>query len=108
MLDSLRDSRFTRSAMHTRPWFSVPAFVGAVYTLVGLLFALPPGHVKVWRLAAWVVSAIFCSAHISYENLRLRNSPLRGALHVALAVALGAFGLAVAANIHSLVVGDTG
>lgn len=93
--------------MQTRPWFPVAVFVGLVYALVGILFALPPAHVKLWRLAAWVVSAFFFAAHISYENFRVRNPPPVAALHVASAVALGAFGLAVAANIHSLRVGDS-
>jgi hypothetical protein len=49
-----------------------------------------------------MVSAIGYAGHIVYERFRLRNSPGWAALHVALAVALGAFGLAVGANIHSL------
>ena len=76
--------------------------LGVVYASVGIIFAIPAGPVKVWRLAAWVVSALAYAAHIGYERFRLRNSPRSGALHVALAVALGAFGLAVSANIHSL------
>jgi len=81
--------------------------IGVVYAFVGIVFAVPAGHVKIWRLAAWLVSAIAYAAHICYERFRLRNSPRSAALHVALAVALGAFGLAVAANIHSLLLGST-
>jgi Na+/melibiose symporter-like transporter len=62
---------------------------------------------QAWRLAAWVMSAIGYAAHIAYERLRLQNSPGSAALHVAFAVALGAFGLAVGANIHSLFAGST-
>lgn len=76
------------------------------YAFVGIVFAVPASHVHVWRLAAWMVSAIGYGAHIAYERFRLRNSPGSAALHVALAVALGAFGLAVGANIHSLSVGS--
>ncbi|MBK7600519.1 MAG: hypothetical protein IPJ07_19215 [Acidobacteria bacterium] len=41
------------------------------------------------------------------ERLRLQNSPGSAARHVAVAVALGAFGLAVGANMHSLSAGST-
>ena len=81
--------------------------LGVVYAFVGIVFAMPASHVKVWRLAAWVVSAFAYMAHICYERFRLRNSPRSAALHVALAVALASFGLAVGANIHSLSVGST-
>ena len=54
----------------------------------------------VWRLVAWVVSAVTFAAHIGYEHFRLGHSPRRTALHSAMAVALGAFALAVAANVH--------
>ena len=40
--------------------------------------------------------------HIGFEYFRLRNSPRRTALHVSLSVAVGAFSLAAAANIHAL------
>ena len=43
--------------------------------------------------------------HIGLEHFRFRNSPLRTALHAAMAVAIGAVGLAAAANIHSLKTG---
>ncbi len=76
--------------------------IGVVYAFVGIVFGVPASHVKVWRLAAWVVSAVAYAAHICYERFRLRNSPALAALHIALAVALGAFGLAAGANIHSL------
>jgi hypothetical protein len=57
-----------------------------------------------WRLAAWVISAAAFAAHIGYEHVRLRSSPGTTALHTSLAVALGAFALAVAANVHAQVV----
>ena len=89
-----------------QPWLRAMLIVGVVYAFVGIVFAMPASHVEVWRLAAWVVSAVAYGAHISYERFRLRNAPRLAALHVALAVALGAFGLAVGANIHSLSVGS--
>jgi hypothetical protein len=82
-------------------------FVGLIYLLAGLVFGALAGSaashqmVVAWRLAAWVISAVAYAAHIGYENVRLRSSPATTAFHVALAVALGAFGLAVAASLHS-------
>ncbi len=90
-----------------KSWARSAAFLGIGYALVGIVFAVPVTHVQAWRLAAWVVSAIGYAAHIAYERFRLRNSPGSAALHVAFAVALGAFGLAVGANIHSLSSGST-
>ena len=81
--------------------------IGLFYALVGIVFAWPVAHARAWRLAAWVVSAVAYAAHIGYEHFRLHNRPARAALHVALAVALGAFGLAVGANLHSLSVPST-
>ena len=86
---------------------TLAAFVGVGYALVGIVFALPATHVQAWRLAAWVVSGIGYGAHIAYERFWLQNSPGSAALHVAFAAALGAFGLAVGANIHSLSSGST-
>lgn len=40
-------------------------FFGIGYALVGIVFALPATNVKVWRLAAWTVSAIGYAAHIA-------------------------------------------
>ena len=80
----------------------VVALVGTVYTLVGVVFGLPTGHVRAWRLAAWVVSGMAYAIHVGYECLRLRNTSLSSALHAASAAAFGAFGLAVVANVHSL------
>ena len=75
---------------------------GLFYALVGILFAWPAEHAHAWRLAAWGVSAVAYAAHLGYECFRARNPSRRAAIHVAAAVALGAFGLAVAANLHSL------
>jgi len=83
------------------------AFFGAWYALVGITFAVPSTHVRAWRLAAWIVSAMAYAAHLAYERFRLRDGPSSSALHVAFGVALGAFGLAVGANIHSLFVRST-
>lgn len=83
-------------------WLVAAVFVGAMYTAVGILFALPSGSLRFWRLAAWVVSGFIYGTHLMYERLRLRHSNSAAALHVAVGAALGAFGLAVGANVHSL------
>jgi hypothetical protein len=83
-------------------WVRAALLVGVVYLVIGRLFALPTDHVRVWRLAAWVVSGAAYAAHIGYEHFRLRNSPRVTALHVALAVVIGAIGLVVAGMMYSL------
>jgi hypothetical protein len=78
---------------------------GMVYLVVSVAFPNPPASNKMqfmWRLAAWLTCAIAFVIHIGLEYFRLRNSPRRTALHVSLSVALGAFSLTVAANIHAL------
>ena len=81
--------------------------LGAFYLIAGLVFGALAGQaashqmVVAWRWAAWAVSAIAFGAHIVYEQVRLRSSPRITALRVASAAALGAFGLAVAANVHA-------
>src|SRR5437660_233780 len=88
-------------------WVRTVVLVGIGYAAVGIVFAVPATHVQAWRLAAWVVSAAAYAAHIAYERFRRQNAPSVAALHVAFAVAVGAFGLAVSANIHSLSTGST-
>lgn len=90
--------------MHeSRRWVLAALLLGVFYFLVGRLFARPATHVELWRLAAWMVSGVAYVAHIAYEHFRLRSSPRSTALHAAVAVAIGAFGLALAGMIHSLV-----
>ena len=88
-------------------WVRTAVLLGIGYALVGIAFAVPATHMQAWRLAAWVVSAAGYAAHIAHERFRRQNSPGVAALHVAFAVAVGAFGLAVSANIHSLSTGST-
>lgn len=81
--------------------------LAAVYLVVGILFGALAGRatshqVRIgWRWAAWIVSAIAFGAHIAYEQLHRRTAPKITALYVSLAAGLGAFTLAVAANIHA-------
>lgn len=95
-------SRRLSNASRRPTWVPAAILLGVVYFVVGRLFALPTNNVHAWRLAAWIVSGVVYAAHIGYEHFRLRSSPRLTALHVAVAVAIGAIGLAVAGMIHSL------
>jgi hypothetical protein len=82
-------------------------YVAIVYPVVGIIFAALANpsvskEMRVgWRLAAWLVCAAVFAAHLGYEHSRLRSSSPRAALHVSVAVALGAFVLAVWVNVHA-------
>ena len=88
--------------LNRQSWLSTAAVVGVLYGVIGIVFALPSNQVHMWRLGAWAASAAIYAAHIAYEHFRLRHSPRRTASHVAVAVAIGGFTLAVGAAIHSL------
>jgi len=98
--------RFSVMDRPDQRWLRAVLLLGVLYLVVGVTFATLAGRsgsrqMRVaWRLAAWVVSAAAFAAHIGYEHVRLRHSPRRTAVHAAMAVALGAFALAVAANVH--------
>jgi hypothetical protein len=82
-------------------------FLGVVYVIAGIVSGALAGQaashqtVIAWRWSAWLASAIAFGAHIVYEQVRLRTSPKITALHVSSAAGLGAFGLAIAANVHA-------
>jgi len=84
-----------------------------VYFVVGIAFAAFAGwstsnQMRVtWRVLAFVISAVAFATHTGYEYFQLGNSPRATALHAAGAVAVGAFALAVAANIHGQLVGSS-
>ena len=76
-----------------------------MYLVVGVAFPNPSAANKLqffWRLGAWLTAALAFAIHLALVQFRFRNSPARTALHAAASVSLGAFGLAVAANIHAL------
>jgi hypothetical protein len=79
-----------------------------VYLVAGLAFGAFAGWsasnqmVVTWRLLAFLTSAVAFAVHIGYEHFRLGNSPRITASHASMAVAVGAFGLAVAANVHGV------
>jgi hypothetical protein len=89
-------------------WLRAVIPFGVVYLVVAVALPNPPASNPtqfIWRLAAWLICALTFAIHIGFEHFRLRNSPCRTALHASAAVALGAFGLAVAANIHARTAG---
>ena len=83
-------------------WIPEAVLVGLVYGFIGIAFAIPMGSVRVWRLAAWVISVVVFLAHARYEHIARRSNLPSAAVHVAIAAGLGAFCLAVGANVHSL------
>jgi hypothetical protein len=85
-------------------WLLLVILAGASYGFIGIVFALPSNHARAWRLAAWGASGLVYAAHIGYEQYRLGNSVVVTAMRVAMAVALGAFLLAVGATVHSALV----
>lgn len=82
-------------------WLRTAILFGIGYFLVGRLFAVPGEHAHTWRLAAWAVSFVIYWTHFRYEQTRRGRSPHVIALHVATAVAIGAFGIAVAGMMRS-------
>lgn len=90
-----------------RMWLRALLLVGALYCSIGIGFgafaarSISHRTVVAWNVASFVVSAIVFAIHIGYEHFGLGNRPLLVALHASLAVAFGAFLLAVSANLHS-------
>jgi len=92
---------------HGRRWLWTILIIGAIYCIDGIVFGkfagLSKSHtmVFIWRLASWLTCALLFAGHIWYEYFRYSNSPRKTALYTSSAAAVGAFGLAVAANIHA-------
>src|SRR5947207_2221432 len=93
-------------------WLRTVIVVALVYVVVGVASSAFAGRttshqtVVAWRLAAWIISAIAFGAHIWHGRIGFHNSAVTTASHASLAAALGAFGLAVAANVHRLWAGS--
>ncbi len=89
-------------------WLSTVVLVGVVYLVVGITSAALAAAAAsdkmrfLWRLAAFIISALVFAAHIAYEHFRFRNTTPLTAWHASVAVAFGAFALALVANIHDL------
>ncbi|PYS80052.1 MAG: hypothetical protein DMF67_16815 [Acidobacteria bacterium] len=104
-------SQFRRWATHMNAsyhqrWLRTVIIVGVVYFIVNIAFAAFAGWSAsnpmrvTWNRLGFLISAVAFAVHISYEHFRLGHSPRITAAHASAAVALGAFALAVAANVH--------
>ena len=93
-------------------WFRMVVLLSALYFVFGVAFAAFAGWSasnsmrETWNRLGFLISAIAFALHIGYEHFRFRNSPLITASHVSIAVALGAFALAIKANVHGYRVGS--
>lgn len=96
-----------------KKWFRMAVLVGMVYLIIGIVFgefasrAVSNQMRVTWNRLAFLTSAVAFVVHIGYEHFRLCNLPRITASHVSIAVALGAFGLAVSANVHGQRVGSS-
>ena len=93
-----------------KPWLRAALLAAAVYFLIcGLALAELAGRAATaearftWRMASWVIGALTITAHIAWEQFRLRSRPLTAAFHTSLGVALGTSALAAAALVRALV-----
>jgi len=88
-------------------WLNI-VIPGVLYLAVGMASAALAGAAashpmrSFWRVSAFGISAVVFAAHVADEHVRLRHPARRTAWHTSLAVACGAFALALAANIHDL------
>ena len=89
-------------------WLGRAVVVGMLYLAVGQASIAIAGAAasvparNAWRLSAFAASAVLFAAHIADEHFRARNAARQTAWHASLAVALGGFGLALAANLREL------
>jgi uncharacterized membrane protein YhaH (DUF805 family) len=89
-------------------WLSAMILAGVLYLAAGIASATLAGAAAsnqmrfFWRLSAFIISAAVFAAHIAYEHFRLHNTARPTAWHASVAVAFGAFALALLANIHDL------
>lgn len=60
------------------------SLAGGLYGLIGIAFPNPSADARAWRLAAFAVSGVVYICHIAFEQFRLRTSPTRTAVHVAI------------------------
>jgi hypothetical protein len=96
----------------SRRWLRAALLCGLAYFVIGIVTAelsrtAGSGQMRqVWRLAAWLLSAIVFATHIWYERIRLGGAAAGTALRAASAVALGGFLLAAAATVHALNTGS--
>ena len=95
-------------ASDRKRWLRAVVLFGAVYLVIAIAFgqfaswAASDSMRETWNRMAFLASGVAFAVHIGYEHFRLGHSPLITASHVSMAVALGAFALALKANIHDL------
>ncbi|HEU4995196.1 MAG TPA: hypothetical protein VFT29_10250 [Gemmatimonadaceae bacterium] len=82
-------------------WIPAALLAGLVYVVIGRAFPVPAGSERLWRLLAWLASLVVFGVHFGYERLE-RRAPLTTALHSAVGVAIGGFGLAAYAAVREL------
>ncbi|HKE92630.1 MAG TPA: hypothetical protein VKB45_20020 [Gemmatimonadales bacterium] len=93
--------------MSVPTWLRAMLLAGLLYLVIGIATSdLARLSGQVWRLVAWVASLVVFVVHIAYDRDRLRNAPATAAFHAALAVAVGAFGLALAATLRAVAAGN--
>src|SRR4051794_15421395 len=89
-------------------WLRMVLLFGVVYLLISVAFGAfadwsASNQMRVtWRVLAFFTAAVAFAVHIGYEHFRLGHSPLITASHASMAVAAGAFAIAVAANVNGL------
>jgi cytochrome bd-type quinol oxidase subunit 2 len=89
-------------------WRSEAILVGVLYFAVGIASIALAGAASsnemrdFWRVTAFAFSAVVFAGHVAEEHFRLRSTARPAAWHASVAVALGAFLLALTANIHDL------
>jgi hypothetical protein len=89
-------------------WLRAVLLFGAIYFIIALAFgefasrAASDATRETWNRLAFLASGIAFAVHICFEHFRLGSSSRLTATHTAIAVALGAFALALKANIHDL------
>src|SRR5215510_13011168 len=91
-----------------KPWIVSTTIVGLIYFVIAygsvLINAALPDEARPIRFAAWILSAIAFAVHFWFEEFRRHHSARVTAFHVSIAVAIGAFLLALAATIHATTV----
>jgi len=89
-------------------WLGPIVLAGALYAVASIgssalaAAAASNRELLLWRWAALAACAVVFGSHVAYEHFRLRHRARPAAWHVSLAVALGAFAIALAANLHDL------
>ena len=95
-------------APERQPWVPAAVLLGLAYFVINFAFgkfaawSASDSMWITWNRLAFFICVVAFAFHIGYEHFRLRNSPRVTASHVSIAVALGAFALALAGNIHDL------